>query len=334
MTAPAPAPPLRIGIRYDMRSSPQGTSQQRMHAQALEQCAYADSHGIDHVQLSEHHGSDDSYCPSPLILAAAIAARTAHMRLLIAALVLPLHDPVRVAEDVAVLDVISGGRVELACAPGYREAEYAMFAIDPAERWTRTDEGLRVLRAAWTGEPMQYRGAPLDVWPRPLQRPHPPLYVAGRTLAAARRAAALADGMLPASADPRLHQAFLAERERLGLSSGRWYTPGTTHAVIVTEDPERTWAQLAPHALHDARTYSGWAAAAGLPYADTSDAAALRAANLYQVVTVDECRALLDSLEPGRRFVLHPLLGGADPQLGWTSLELFATRVLAAQTSD
>jgi alkanesulfonate monooxygenase SsuD/methylene tetrahydromethanopterin reductase-like flavin-dependent oxidoreductase (luciferase family) len=337
VTAPLVAGPPRprIGIRYDMRSPAFGTPQDRMYAAALEQCAWADTRGFDHVQLSEHHGAEDGYCPSPMVLAGGIAGRTQRMRLLFAALISPLHDPVRVAEDIAVLDLVSGGRVELGCVPGYRDAEYAMFGTTAADRYARFEAGLIVLRRAWTGEPFTHDGRQITVAPRPLQRPHPPLYLGGRTIAMAKRAAALADGMLPASSDPRLREAFMAERARLGLSPGRWFTPAPAHSVIVTEDPERTWAQLGPHALHDARVYAGWAAAAGLPHPAAealADAAALAATGQYQVLTPDECLRLAESLTDEQRIVLHPLLGGVDPDVGWSSLELFASRVLPRLT--
>ncbi len=302
---------------------------------ALEQCAWADSRGFDHVQLSEHHGAEDGYCPSPMVLAAAIAARTGRMRLLFAGMILPVHDPVRVAEDIAVLDLVSGGRVDAGFVPGYRDAEYTMFGTTAADRYRRFDEGLTVLRRAWAGEPFVHEGREITVTPRPVQRPHPPLYLGGRTIAMARRAAALADGMLPASSDPRLREAFVAERSRLGLSPGRWYVPAPAHSVIVTDDPERTWAKLGPHALHDARVYAGWAAAAGLPHPAAEalqDARALAATGQYQVVTPDECVRLAASLTEEQRIVLHPLLGGVDPEVGWSSLELFAGSVLPRLT--
>jgi alkanesulfonate monooxygenase SsuD/methylene tetrahydromethanopterin reductase-like flavin-dependent oxidoreductase (luciferase family) len=328
VTDAAPAPRLRIGIRYDMRSPDFATPMARMYQAALEQCSWADGRGFDHVQLSEHHGCEDGYCPSPLLLAAGIAGCTRHLRLLLAAIILPLHDPVRVAEDVAVLDLVSGGRAEVGCVPGYRATEFAMFGHRYRDRYALFDDALRVLRQAWTGEPFERHGTRVRVTPQPLQRPHPPLYVGGRSVAAARRAAALADGMLPASADPRLHEVFAAERRRLGLSPGRWYQPGPANAVVVTEDPERTWAQLGPHALHDATVYAGWAADAGLPSAPVPNLAALVGGPLYQVVTPEECVRLAASLDPRQRLVLHPLLAGVDPQLGWTSLELFVSRVL------
>jgi len=109
----------RILLRYDMRAPAFGAPAAALYAAALEQAAFADAHGFDAVQLSEHHGSEDGYLPAPLVLAAAIAGRTKGIRLEIAALILPLHEPLRVAEDVAVLDLASAGRVELVIGAGY-----------------------------------------------------------------------------------------------------------------------------------------------------------------------------------------------------------------------
>ena len=92
---------VRLSLRYDMRAPAFGPPVQALYAAALEQSEWAEGHGFESVNLTEHHGSDDGYCPSPLVLAAAIAGRTRSLRILVAALVLPLYDPIRLAEDLA-----------------------------------------------------------------------------------------------------------------------------------------------------------------------------------------------------------------------------------------
>jgi alkanesulfonate monooxygenase SsuD/methylene tetrahydromethanopterin reductase-like flavin-dependent oxidoreductase (luciferase family) len=321
---------LRIGIRYDLRSPSFGIAADHLYRAALEQCAWADSLGFDYVQLSEHHGSPDGYCPSPLVLAAGIAGRTQRMRLLLAAVILPLHDPLRLAEDVAVLDLVSAGRVDLVCVPGYRPSEFRMAGLSMSERMARFEEGLKVLRSAWTGEAFTYRGVEVRVTPRPLQEPHPPLYVGGRSPRAARMAAALADGMFPASRDPRLRQTYMAERRRLGLSPGYFHSSSSAHSVFVTDDPERTWAEIGRHALHETTSYAEWGAEGGMAnsYTTVPDIAALRKLDFYKVVTPDACLELARSLGRGQSLVLHPLVGGTDPDIGWASLDLFSSKVL------
>ena len=123
--------------------------------------------GFDMLTLSEHHASPDGYLPSPLVLGGAMAARTKQIALWISALLLPLHDPIRLAEDLAVLDLISGGRVSLVTGLGYRPIEYAMFGKEWTRRGKLLDENLDVMIKAWTGEPFEHRGETVQVTPRP-----------------------------------------------------------------------------------------------------------------------------------------------------------------------
>jgi alkanesulfonate monooxygenase SsuD/methylene tetrahydromethanopterin reductase-like flavin-dependent oxidoreductase (luciferase family) len=319
----------KLALRYDLRA-PQhlGVRAEALYAAALEQCAWADRLGFERVVLSEHHGADDGYCPSPLVLAAAIAGRTSRLRLQIAALILPLHDPLRVAEDVAVLDLASGGRSELVIGAGYRQAEFEMFDRQLARRGALVEEGVEALKRAWTGEPFEYRGRSVRVTPRPLQRPRPPILLGGSTKVAARRAARIADGFLPSL--PQLWESYREECERLGVPCGAPAASGGALFLHVAEDPEAAWARIAPHALHEMNSYGRWlseGSAAG-PYAPTTDAVSLRQAGLYRVLTPDECLALARGLGPNGGLVFHPLMGGLSPDLAWASLELFASKVL------
>ena len=167
--------PVQLSLRYDLRAPSFGAPPAELYAAALEQCAWAEAHGFSMVALSEHHGVDDGYCPSPLVMAAAIAGRTRSLRMVVTALVLPLYDPVRLAEDLAVLDLASGGRVDVVVGAGYLPQELAMFGKEMSDRLPLVEEGIRVLRAAWTGEEFEYAGrrvrrdAPSGppTWPRP-----------------------------------------------------------------------------------------------------------------------------------------------------------------------
>src|SRR5207249_1422285 len=127
-----------IGLRYDLRvPSFCSVTHAELYAACLEQCAWADRLGLDFVVLSEHHGVDDGYLPAPLTLAAAIAGRTKSIRINVAAVLVPLHDPVRLAEQLAVLDLASGSRVGLIAGLGYRREEFVMAGVDRAERGRR-----------------------------------------------------------------------------------------------------------------------------------------------------------------------------------------------------
>jgi len=314
-------------LRLDMRSPDFGTPSERLYPVALEMAEWADQHGFDEIMLSEHHGADDAYLPSPLVHAAALAARTQRMRLRISALVLPLHDPLRVAEDVAVLDNLSRGRIELVIAAGFLPSEFAMFDRPLSRRGRLVEEGVAVLKQAWTGEPFEYEGRTVRVTPRPVQRPHPPILLGGSSEAAARRAARIASGFVPAV--PELFPLYVEACREAGTTpcSDRMTGPPFVH---VSRDPEADWAKIAPHALHETNSYGRWYAETGTfgPYLPITDADALRASGTYQVLTPEECVELLRTLGPDGWLFVHPLLGGMDPELGWQSMRLLVSEVL------
>jgi alkanesulfonate monooxygenase SsuD/methylene tetrahydromethanopterin reductase-like flavin-dependent oxidoreductase (luciferase family) len=314
-----------IGIRYDLRAPAFAeTTHAELYAACLEQCAWADAHGLDLVVLSEHHGVDDGYLPAPLTLAAAVAGRTRRIRISVAALLVPLHDPVRLAEQLAVLDLASGSRVTIVAGLGYREEEFRMAGVDRRERGRLLEEYVGVMRRAWTGEPFEWRGRTVRVTPRPASPPM--LFLGGSTPRAARRAARLGAGFFPSIGDPALAAVYREESARLGVT-GFVSLPSGPGFVHVSEDPERDWARIAPHALHDAETYAAWQTPGqrSAMHVEARDAEELRRSGVYRVLTPEECVAL--AAETGR-VILHPLMGGLPPALGWESLELFAAKVL------
>lgn len=316
-----------LSLRYDLRAPAFGPPAEVLYKAALEQCAWADERGFLMATLSEHHGADDGYCPSPLVMAAAIAGRTRNLRVLVAALVLPLYDPIRLAEDLAVLDLASGGRIDLIVGAGYRPEEMAMFGRTMDERVPLLEEGLEVLRAAWTGDEFEYRGRTVRVTPRPARPEGPGLIMGGSTPGAARRAARLGLGFLPV--DASLWPPYEEACRELGREAGPPPPVGGPKFIHVAEDPDEAWARIAPHALHETNTYGGWLASADSlgPYEAAEDADALRAAGDYLVITPDECIARVR--ETGS-LLLHPLMGGLDPDVAWESLELVANKVLPA----
>ena len=133
-----------FGLRFDFRNPPfSGTTTAERYQAALEMAEWADRRGCVTIAISEHHGSADGYLPSPLTMAAALAARTSEVRLMIAALIAPFYDPLRLAEDLVVLDHLSQGRVDLIVGAGYVSEEFAMFGVPRAERARRVAGDLR-----------------------------------------------------------------------------------------------------------------------------------------------------------------------------------------------
>jgi alkanesulfonate monooxygenase SsuD/methylene tetrahydromethanopterin reductase-like flavin-dependent oxidoreductase (luciferase family) len=315
-----------IGIRFDLRVPPFASATHAdLYAACVDQCAWADEHGLDLVVLSEHHGVADGYLPAPLTLAAAIAGRTKNIRISIAAVLVPLHDPVRLAEQLAVLDLVSGSRVSIVAGVGYRQEEFDMAGIERTQRGRLLEEYVGVMRQAWSGEPFEWRGRTIRVTPRPPAQPM--ILIGGSTPVAARRAARLRAGFFPSIGDPRLAETYNAECQRLGFHGGFVSLPSGPGFVHVSEDPERDWARIAPHALYDAQTYAAWQTPdqRSLVHVEAQTIEDVRKSGVYRVVTPDECVALAQ--ETGR-IILHPLMGGLSPEIGWQGLRLFESKVL------
>jgi alkanesulfonate monooxygenase SsuD/methylene tetrahydromethanopterin reductase-like flavin-dependent oxidoreductase (luciferase family) len=315
-----------IALRYDLRAPAfAGVTHETLYRTCLEQCAWADAHGLDLVVLSEHHGVDDGYLSAPVTLAAAIAGRTQRLRIQIAAVLVPLHDPVRLAEQLATVALVAGGRLGIVAGVGYRQEEFDMAGVDRAQRGRLLEEYVGVLRQAWTGEPFAWRGRTIRVTPKPASPPM--ILVGGSTPAAARRAARLRAGFFPAIADPTLVDVYDAECRRHGFDGGFAMLPGGPGFVHVSEDPERDWARIGPHALYDAQSYHAWQTPDQRSQVHVAARTVddVRHSGVYRVVTPEECVAL--AAEVGT-LVLHPLMGGMPPALGWAGLELFAAKVL------
>lgn len=171
---------------------------------ALEMAAYADDRGVSTVQTEEHHGAENNWLPSPFAFAGAVFGVTRRIAVTVSAIIGPLHDPLRLAEEIAVLDLLSGGRLVTVAGIGYRPEEYHLFGVDFARRGRLQDELLQTLLRAWTGEPFSYRGRTVRVTPRPYTEPHPLLLVGGSSKAAARRAARLGLPFFPSAHLPEL----------------------------------------------------------------------------------------------------------------------------------
>lgn len=315
-----------IGIRYDLRVPAFATTTHAdLYRACLDQCEWADALGLDVAVLSEHHGVDDGYLPAPVTLAAAIAGRTKRIQINIAAVLVPLHDPVRLAEQLAVLSLASGGRVSLVAGLGYRQEEFDMAGVDRRDRGKLLEEYIDVLRKAWTGEPFEWRSRRIRVTPKPASPPM--ILVGGSTAIAAKRAARLGCGFFPAIGDPELAELYQAECARVGFHGGFVSLPGGPGFVHVSEDPERDWRRIGPHALYDAQSYDAWQTPDQRSQVHTSakTIAELRASGVYRILTPVECIAL--AKETGR-VLLHPQMGGIPPELGWEGLRLFEKKVL------
>ncbi|MGA5192489.1 LLM class flavin-dependent oxidoreductase [Streptomyces exfoliatus] len=307
----------------DPRATPESLSER--YRAALAMAAYADEHGVDTVQTEEHHGVENNWLPSPFAFAGAVFGATRRIAVTVSAIIGPLHDPLRLAEDIAVLDLLSGGRLATVAGIGYRPEEYEERGVDWGRRGKLQDLLLETLLTAWTGEPFTYRGRTVRVTPRPFTRPHPLLLVGGSSRAAARRAARLGLPFFPSAHLPDLETYYRERCAEYGTEGWTMMPAEETPLLHLSEDPDRTWAEHGEHFLHEARTYASWQSKdiRSAVHSTATTVAELRTEGVYRVVTPEECAGLgLESL------VLHPLCGGMPVEEGWRSVRLFCDDVL------
>ena len=255
--------PVLTFIRFDMRAPVWGpATAAELHTATLDMAEWADRVGFDSIVVSEHHGSADGFLPAPIVAAAAIAGRTRagrHQHLRPPA---PLHDPVRVAEDLAVLDLLSEGRVTTILGLGYRPEEYEMFDAPWDTRGAFFDDWVQALLDAWSGEPFIYRDRKVPAVTPPARHRAAPAASSsvGRSKAAARRAATLRPQLLPRLLRPRaaggLRGGLPGPGPRAGLDD---HSRGpASRSCSSHDDPDGYWERIGPHVLHEAMTYSGW----------------------------------------------------------------------------
>jgi alkanesulfonate monooxygenase SsuD/methylene tetrahydromethanopterin reductase-like flavin-dependent oxidoreductase (luciferase family) len=312
-----------LTLLYDMRAPDSGAPADALYQAAVAQCAWADPLGFTSVTLTEHHATTDGYLPSPMILGAAIAGSTQNLLIRLSLVLLPLYHPLRAAEDLAVLDLISGGRLRLTVGLGYRPEEYEQLGVVMGQRPSLMEEAVATLKSAWTGEPFEYRGRTVRVLPRPAQRPRPLIAMGGSSPASARRAAAIADDYQPLS--PKLYDLYLDELTALGKPAPAPAPAGSGSYLFVSEDPDRDWARIAPHAMHDNNEYAAWIGGRRGAFSASPGPDELRRTGPYRVVTPEECLTIAAAEDT---LAFKPLVGGLDPDIGWEGLHLFADKVL------
>lgn len=318
-------------LRLNMTNvpDPAGDHAERYQA-ALQMAGYADVHGVTAISCEEHHLAATGWLPAPLLMAAAVAACTSKARISIGALLVPLYDPVRLAEDIAVLDHIATGRFSFIAGVGYRPEEYHAVGKDWRRRGQLMDECLAVMLKAWQDDAFEYRGQSINVTPKPRTKPHPVFFIGGMSAAAASRAARFGLPFSPPMPMPDLEAAYLRELDRCG-TTGFVFRPENGNTVThLATDPEAAWASCGRYFLNEATEYSVWARPdVPRPHESPADSVAeLRRLNQVEVLTpeqlVEQCRA-------GRRAVtIHPLIGGLPIDDGWSSLQLLAEQVLPA----
>jgi alkanesulfonate monooxygenase SsuD/methylene tetrahydromethanopterin reductase-like flavin-dependent oxidoreductase (luciferase family) len=321
---------MLFAMRFDFRNPDiANTSMADRYAAALEMAEWADRLGCLSIAISEHHGSPDGYLPSPLPLIAAMAARTTNVRFGVAALIAPFYDPIRLAEDLLVLDHLSRGRVDLIVAGGYVRQEFEMYGVPTSERGARVEEVVATVRAAFRGEPFEYRGRTVRLTPEPYSGAGVTVTMGGSSAAAARRAARIADGFIPS--EPEVWEFYREEVQRLGRPDPGPSVIPENRVVALARDADTGWHDMAPFFLHETNAYGEWQAQEQIasPYRPVHDAGALRRGRQYAVLTPDEYVAEIKG-SPFPFALLHPMVGGMPVELARSSLRLFEQEVLPA----
>jgi alkanesulfonate monooxygenase SsuD/methylene tetrahydromethanopterin reductase-like flavin-dependent oxidoreductase (luciferase family) len=286
---------LTFGYLYDFRNPPQWRRPWAdLYAETLDFIAWSESVGFEGAWVPEHHCADDGYMPTPLAALGAIAARTKRMKIGTGVALAPLYHPVRFAEECAVLDVLSNGRLEIALAIGYRRRETDAYGVDFSTRGCRFDEFLEIVSRLWAGETVTFEGRCFSVKNASIMPPPPrghiPLYIGGFAEKALERVAKYGDGYFGNEEFCGLYLDKLRAQGR-DPNAGRIRIPGLF--VVVAKDPEKAWRDLGPyyHYVNDA--YGAWL--------HEDQASGLGEKTLLKPMTLEEYRAsgTLQVLTPG-----------------------------------
>ena len=259
---------MNFGVLLAFRNPPQWRrSFVDIYREHLDQAVAAEDLGYDTVWLTEHHFWEDGWAPSLLPIAAAIAARTGRIRIGTFVVLLPLgKHAVQVAEDAATVDIISGGRLDLGLGQGYRVAEYLGYGVARDERPSRMEEGLEVVRRCWTEENFSFKGKHYNLQnvtlvPKPVQQPHPPIWVAAMGRKAAERAARFGYH-LAGTGGENLQRMYDEALRRNSRDPNKQYI-SQLRLVYIAESREKAWEDAQEHAHYMMGCYHRWLKEAG-----------------------------------------------------------------------
>ncbi|MCB1614930.1 MAG: LLM class flavin-dependent oxidoreductase [Pseudomonadales bacterium] len=302
----------------------------RRYQAALDMCEFVEEQGFSIINFEEHHCAANGWLPSPLIMAGMALARTRKVNVSVTALLVTLYDPVRLAEDIAVLDLASNGRFSFVAGQGYRPEEYHAVNKHWEDRGKLTDEVIDTLLKAWSGKPFDYHGNTVRITPVPKSQPHPFFFLGGMSKAAAKRAARFGVPFYPPLAMPELEALYYSELKKHG-KKGFVYSPGAGNAMLFIDDnPEAAWQELGPYFLNESLEYANWKQE-GVPRPSEdagSSIEALKASGRYRILTPQQCLQHFKE-NPDTSAVVHPLAGGIPVERAWQMLKLYCSEVAA-----
>jgi alkanesulfonate monooxygenase SsuD/methylene tetrahydromethanopterin reductase-like flavin-dependent oxidoreductase (luciferase family) len=239
-----------------------------VYAQTIEQLRLLDDLGLDQVWFSEHHFVEDGYLPDFIPVAGAAAAATKSMRISTAVSLMPFAHPIRLAESMAVLDQLSGGRMELGVGLGYAPHEFRAFGIPVSRRVSLTEELVDILQLAWAGETFSYHGKryqfdDVRVTPAPVQPGGPPLWIASTSPMSVARAVRYGTNILPQGPRPVVLDAWVDATRAAGEDPAN-FRVGIIRGILVTDDPDRDWPPIRQAERYRMRVYGRFAEEAAL----------------------------------------------------------------------
>ncbi len=321
---------LRINMT-GMCESPKDEA--KRYQTALDMATFAEQHGFKTIAVEEHHCAGNGWLPSPITMAAMIIARTQKVMVNVSALLVTLYDPLRLAEDIAILDLVSNGRFNFVAGLGYRPIEYHAMDKSWEDRGQLMDDVIEALLNAWTGEPFEYKGKTVRITPVPVTKPHPFFFIGGMSKTAARRAAKFGVPFYPPQHMPELEELYHAELARHGHKGFVYYpTEDQNSMLFLDENPDQAWEELAPYFLRETQEYASWKVD-GVPRPSeqtTNTIDDLKAQQRYVILSPEECLERINSRAMNCTNVLHPLVGGMPLDRAWRSLELYVEKVLPA----
>ena len=316
-----------IVLRFDMRTSPlcKDTSADRYRA-ALDMASWADNQMVNVVGLSEHHTTCDGFLSAPLQLAGMVIACTKRIRVSVSALLVPLHNPLRLAEDICLIDQVAGGRFSVTCGLGYREIEYQSFGVEWSQRGKVVDKKLDILIQTLKGECVLNGDVSTQLNPLPVSKISSLLMIGGNSKAAALRAARLGLVFCPALDDVALEKIYTDACREYGVKRGLIISPGEPATTYISRDPAATWKDIGEHLMYDATAYGMWQHPNRRAYAESfaSNIEELKQEGKYRVLSPEQALA---SIKKTGSLHLAPLTGGVSINVGWQSLRLFEDHV-------
>jgi alkanesulfonate monooxygenase SsuD/methylene tetrahydromethanopterin reductase-like flavin-dependent oxidoreductase (luciferase family) len=331
---------VRFGYQLDFRNPPGSErSFAKLYRDSLEQVELAEALGFDSIWLTEHHFTDDGYLPAMLPAAAAIAARTKRVTIGTFVLLAPFQHPLKLAEDAAVVDVISNGRLRLGLGQGYRKEEFDGFGVPRAERLGRTLETIEILKLAWTGQRFSFDGKyfhfkDVRVLPTPASHPYPELLWGAGAPKAIRRAAKM--GLSFACVGGRKEMGIYTEALKEAGRNPADFSLVNSRVVYIAATAHEAWQEVGDALMYQAQHYGKWLSAA----AGTSDMSKVlirpdpeRLKRTSILGPPEEVRARITAViesGPITDLITVAQLPGLDPAKARRSLERFGHEVLPA----